>query len=251
MSSARALPLPPADHLRDLAQDRDRHQPVRQRHIQLLSSRRPSPPQPHVRSAIHLVKTKHDLRRGHHPGRDDLPPDGVRQGRQKHRQPPSLNPVIVCFNIPQRRLQPELLQRCRRPRARGPAGLREPGLHLHCHERVSTGSVVCGDVTSSGTVSAPQLFASNTLTVTNTSDFLDDLTPWKQPAPKVSKVKKPGDEKMPAEGQAAGGEGACLSGSPGSAEEADRAKPQCCFIGFEGNRRRPLEGRKRQKWRAC
>ena len=41
---------------------------------------------------------------------------------------------------------------------------------------VSTGSVVCGDVTSSGTVSAPQLFASNTLTVTNTSDFSDDLT---------------------------------------------------------------------------
>ena len=30
---------------------------------------------------------------------------------------------------------------------------------------MSTGSVVCGDVTSSGTVSAPQLFASNTLTV--------------------------------------------------------------------------------------
>ena len=40
---------------------------------------------------------------------------------------------------------------------------------------VSTGSVVCGDVTSSGTVSAPQLFASNTLIVTNTSDFSDDL----------------------------------------------------------------------------
>ena len=40
---------------------------------------------------------------------------------------------------------------------------------------VSTGSMVCGDVTSSGTVSAPQLFASNTLTVTNTSDFSDDL----------------------------------------------------------------------------
>ena len=40
---------------------------------------------------------------------------------------------------------------------------------------VSTGSVVCGDVTSSGTVSAPQLFASNTLTVTNTSDSSDDL----------------------------------------------------------------------------
>ena len=40
---------------------------------------------------------------------------------------------------------------------------------------VSTGSAVCGDVTSSGTVSAPQLFASNTLTVTNTSDFSDDL----------------------------------------------------------------------------
>ena len=40
---------------------------------------------------------------------------------------------------------------------------------------VSTGSVVCGDVTRSGTVSAPQLFASNTLTVTNTSDFSDDL----------------------------------------------------------------------------
>ena len=35
--------------------------------------------------------------------------------------------------------------------------------------------MVCGDVTSSGTVSAPQLFASNTLTVTNTSDFSDDL----------------------------------------------------------------------------
>ena len=35
--------------------------------------------------------------------------------------------------------------------------------------------LVCGDVTSSGTVSAPQLFASNTLTVTNTSDFSDDL----------------------------------------------------------------------------
>ena len=40
---------------------------------------------------------------------------------------------------------------------------------------VLTGSVVCGDATSSGTVSAPQLFASNTLTVTNTSDFSDDL----------------------------------------------------------------------------
>ena len=47
-------------------------------------------------------------------------------------------------------------------------------------------------------------------------------SPWKQPAPKVSKVKKPGDEKVPAEGQAAGGEGARLSGSPGSAEEASR-----------------------------
>ena len=35
--------------------------------------------------------------------------------------------------------------------------------------------MVCGDVTSSGTVSAPQLFASNTLIVTNTSDFSDDL----------------------------------------------------------------------------
>ena len=40
---------------------------------------------------------------------------------------------------------------------------------------MSTGSVVCGDVTSSGTVSAPQLFASNTLIVINTSDFSDDL----------------------------------------------------------------------------
>ena len=36
----------------------------------------------------------------------------------------------------------------------------------------------------------------------------------------MSKVKKPGDEKVPTEGQAAGGEGARLSGSPGSAEEA-------------------------------
>ena len=52
----------------------------------------------------------------------------------------------------------------------------EPGLHLHgTSGGVSTGSVVCGDVTSSGTVSAPQLFAFNTLTVTNTSDFSDDL----------------------------------------------------------------------------
>ena len=34
---------------------------------------------------------------------------------------------------------------------------------------------MCGNVTSSGTVSAPQLFASNTLIVTNTSDFSDDL----------------------------------------------------------------------------
>ena len=39
----------------------------------------------------------------------------------------------------------------------------------HGHERRRV------DVTSSGTVSAPQLFASNTLTVTNTSDFADDL----------------------------------------------------------------------------
>ena len=47
---------------------------------------------------------------------------------------------------------------------------------------VSTGSVVCGDVTSSGTVSAPQLFASNTLIVTNTSDFSDDLGGLEQAA---------------------------------------------------------------------
>ena len=54
-------------------------------------------------------------------------------------------------------------------------GLHGPaGLHLHGHERRSV-NVVCGDVTSWGTVSAPQLFASNTLTVTNTSDFSDDL----------------------------------------------------------------------------
>ena len=59
---------------------------------------------------------------------------------------------------------------------RGPAGLREPGLHLHGHERRSVdGKGVCGDARSSGMVSAPQLFASNTLTVTNTSDFSDDL----------------------------------------------------------------------------
>ena len=43
---------------------------------------------------------------------------------------------------------------------------------------MSTGSVVCGDVTSSGTVSAPQLFASNTLTVTNTSDDLFLTKNW-------------------------------------------------------------------------
>ena len=59
---------------------------------------------------------------------------------------------------------------------RRPAGLQEPGLHLHATSGgVLTGSVVCGDVTSLGTVSAPQLFASNTLAVTNTSDFSDDL----------------------------------------------------------------------------
>ena len=40
---------------------------------------------------------------------------------------------------------------------------------------MSTGSLVRGDVTSLGTVSALQLFAPNTLTVTNTSDFSDDL----------------------------------------------------------------------------
>ena len=51
---------------------------------------------------------------------------------------------------------------------RGPAGLREPG------RQSVDGQRGVRDVTSSGTVSAPQLF-SNTLTVTNTSDFLDDL----------------------------------------------------------------------------
>ena len=46
---------------------------------------------------------------------------------------------------------------------------------LDCKSLDCTFTVVCGDVTSSGTVSAPQLFASNTLIVTNTSDFSDDL----------------------------------------------------------------------------
>ena len=58
----------------------------------------------------------------------------------------------------------------------GRAGLRD--LDCTCAATsggVSMGSVVRGDVTSSGTVSA-QLFTSNTLTVTNTSDFSDDLT---------------------------------------------------------------------------
>ena len=43
------------------------------------------------------------------------------------------------------------------------------------------------------------------------------VSPWKQPAPKVSKVKKPGDEKVPTEGQAAGGEviGLRRGGVPG------------------------------------
>ena len=59
-------------------------------------------------------------------------------------------------------------------RLRPPDPGRNPGGRQH-GGGVSTGSVVCGDVTSSGTVSAPQLFASNTLTVTNTSDFSDDL----------------------------------------------------------------------------
>ena len=49
---------------------------------------------------------------------------------------------------------------------RGPAGLREPGLHLHGHERRSVDG-------QRGL--RPQLFASNTLIVTNTSDFSDDL----------------------------------------------------------------------------
>ena len=47
---------------------------------------------------------------------------------------------------------------------------------LDCTFTATSGGVSTGsDVTSSGTVSAPQLFASNTLTVTNTSDFSDDL----------------------------------------------------------------------------
>ena len=67
-------------------------------------------------------------------------------------------------------------------------GLRPAAQRRELHGRVHNGrgrlgrsllrsahSVVCGDVTSSGTVSAPQLFASNTLIVTNTSDFSDDL----------------------------------------------------------------------------
>ena len=58
---------------------------------------------------------------------------------------------------------------------RGPAGLREPGLHLHGHERWSVDGqrgVRRRDELGHG---LPQLFASNTLTVTNTSDFSDDL----------------------------------------------------------------------------
>ena len=41
---------------------------------------------------------------------------------------------------------------------------------------VSTGSVACGNLTSTGTVTAPQLQASNTLDVTNTSTFGDSMT---------------------------------------------------------------------------
>ena len=53
-------------------------------------------------------------------------------------------------------------------------------------------------------------------------------SPWKQPAPKVSKVKKPGDEKMPAEGQAVGGEGGggvprATGRNPGADSSASRA----------------------------
>ena len=46
---------------------------------------------------------------------------------------------------------------------------------LDCTSRPRAAECRRADVTSSGTVSAPQLFASNTLTVTNTSDFSDDL----------------------------------------------------------------------------
>ena len=43
-----------------------------------------------------------------------------------------------------------------------------------CPDPQQPDAVVCGDVTSLG-ISAPQLFASNTLIVTNTSDFSDDF----------------------------------------------------------------------------
>ena len=56
---------------------------------------------------------------------------------------------------------------------------------------VSTGSVVCGDVTSSGTVFVPQLFVSNTLTVTNTSDFSDDLNWGLEQAASVQQQRGP------------------------------------------------------------
>ena len=52
----------------------------------------------------------------------------------------------------------------------GSAGLQEPGLH-HGHERSVDGQRGLRDVTSSGT--SP--LASNTLIVTNTSDFSNDL----------------------------------------------------------------------------
>ena len=76
----------------------------------------------------------------------------------------------------------------------------------------STGSVVCGDVTSLGTISAPQLFASNTLTATNPSNFSDDLFLTKNWAG-WSKQQQRGPRQRPGAAAAGQPERACLPGA--------------------------------------
>ena len=96
---------------------------------------------------------------------------------------------------------------------------------------VSTGSVVCGDVTSSGTVSTPQLFASNTLIVTNTSDFSDNLFLTKNWAG-WSKLQVSNNS---AQRPAAAGQGLPGAGRAAPGSESCRRSTRCCG----GGARRP------------
>ena len=74
------------------------------------------------------------------------------------------------------------------------------------------------------------------------------VSPWKQSAPKVSKLKKPGDEKGPTEGQAAGGEGPALVAHrrrPGRLRGGTLVPPHRLRDQQESRPDRPLEGRKK------